>query len=76
MYARWLVDSEKYNEWMAEQDYETEEALAEQEAKRKADGGAGVEEEEPGAIGMAPLPKRVSGLGGEMGCVSPCGVLR
>ena len=28
---RWVLDSEKYNEWMNPIDYETEEALAEQE---------------------------------------------
>lgn len=28
---RWVLDSEKYNEWMNPVDYETDEALAEQE---------------------------------------------
>lgn len=32
VYARWLQDSAKYNEWMNPIDYETEEAQAEQEA--------------------------------------------
>jgi len=32
LYARWLVDSDKYNEWMNEVDYETEDAAAEQDA--------------------------------------------
>ena len=31
LYARWLVDSDKYNEWMNEVDYETEDASAEQD---------------------------------------------
>ncbi len=31
MTLRWVLDSEKYNEWMNPIDYETEEALAEQE---------------------------------------------
>ena len=31
MSLRWVLDSEKYNEWMNPIDYETEEALAEQE---------------------------------------------
>jgi hypothetical protein len=29
--VRWVFDSEKYNEWMNPVDFETEEALAEQE---------------------------------------------
>ena len=32
MLKRWLTDSVLYNEWMNPIDYETEEALAEQEA--------------------------------------------
>ena len=28
---RWVLDSEKFNEWMNPVDYETEEAIAEQE---------------------------------------------
>ena len=32
LYARWLVDSDKYNEWMNEVDYETEDAAADQDA--------------------------------------------
>ena len=32
LYSRWLVDSDKYNEWMNEIDYETEDAAAEQDA--------------------------------------------
>ncbi len=28
---RWVLDSEKFNEWMNPVDYETEEAVAEQE---------------------------------------------
>jgi hypothetical protein len=52
VYVRWLTDSDKYNEWMNEGDYETEEAVAEAEAagaKRKAEGGAAAEEEAPEA---------------------------
>ena len=54
VYVRWLTDSDKYNEWMNEEDYETEEAAAEAEAagaKRKA----GVEEEPPPEV---PLPTK------------------
>ncbi len=29
--VRWVYDSEKYNEWMNPVDYETEEAVAEQD---------------------------------------------
>ncbi|GAB4819040.1 hypothetical protein N2152v2_006086 [Parachlorella kessleri] len=61
VYVRWLTDSDKYNEWMNEEDYETEEAAAEAEAagaKRKA----GVEEEPPPEV---PLPtKKARVLGG------------
>ena len=32
LYARWLVDSDKYNEWMNEVDYETEDAATDQDA--------------------------------------------
>ncbi len=32
LYARWLVDSDRYNEWMNEVDYETEDAAADQDA--------------------------------------------
>ena len=32
LYSRWLVDSDKYNEWMNEIDYETDDAAAEQDA--------------------------------------------
>ncbi len=31
MNPRWVLDSEKFNEWMNPVDYETEEAVAEQE---------------------------------------------
>ena len=31
MYPRWLTDSARFNEWCNPIDYETEEALAEQE---------------------------------------------
>lgn len=31
MTVRWVYDSEKYNEWMNPVDYETEEAVAEQD---------------------------------------------
>lgn len=31
LYARWLLDSDKYNEWMNEIDYETEDATADPE---------------------------------------------
>lgn len=37
VYARWLTDSEKYNEWMNPADYETPEAA--EEAKRKRETG-------------------------------------
>ena len=33
MTVRWVRDSKKYNEWMNEIDYETEEGQAEQESK-------------------------------------------
>ncbi|KAK2079995.1 hypothetical protein QBZ16_002390 [Prototheca wickerhamii] len=41
VYARWLLDSEKYNEWMEPADYETEEAAAaaEEGAKRGREEG-------------------------------------
>lgn len=32
MYARWLTDSEKYNEWMNPIDYETEAGAAARES--------------------------------------------
>lgn len=40
VYVRWVTDSDKYNEWMNEVDYETEEAVAENKRLREAaDGG-------------------------------------
>lgn len=37
VYARWLTDSERYNEWMNPGDYETPQAA--EEAKRKREAG-------------------------------------
>lgn len=42
MSLRWVLDSEKYNEWMNPIDYETEEALAEQERLGLVIGPAGM----------------------------------
>ncbi len=45
VYARWLTDSERYNEWMNPADYETPHAA--EEAKRKRDAGEEGEEAGP-----------------------------
>lgn len=55
VYARWILDSEKHNEWMNPVDYETEEAAtaAEEGVKRgREEGGA---EEESAAVKKARL---------------------
>ncbi|KAL4857267.1 SWI/SNF complex subunit [Chlorella vulgaris] len=63
VYARWLTDSEKYNEWMNPADYETPEAA--EEAKRKREtGDAGEDRRKGKAARMAgPLPEIQRGLG-------------
>lgn len=59
VYERWLVDSEKYNEWMNEGDYETEESaemnkkLREQQAQGKGAGETG-----HGDMGEGPQRKK------------------
>ncbi|PRW57272.1 SWI SNF complex [Chlorella sorokiniana] len=63
VYARWLSDSEKYNEWMNPVDYETADAAAD-EGKRRREG----EEEEPArkpkaARQAGPLPEILAGAG-------------
>jgi hypothetical protein len=55
VYFRWVVDSEKYNEWMNEVDYETEDAAAENKRAREAGEG---EEAEAGAEGAEREKKR------------------
>lgn len=50
VYYRWIIDSEKYNEWMNEADYETEEAVAENKRAREVGektGDAGREKKKP-----------------------------
>lgn len=42
VYLRWVTDSDKYNEWMNPIDYETEEAIEEQEAAARAAGQVGL----------------------------------
>ena len=46
IYYRWVLDSEKYNEWMNEADYETEEAAAENKRLREIGDDEKNEEEE------------------------------
>ncbi|EFN54822.1 hypothetical protein CHLNCDRAFT_134832 [Chlorella variabilis] len=64
VYARWLTDSERYNEWMNPGDYETPQAA--EEAKRKRE--AGEEGEDAGRKAKAarqagPLPEIQAGAG-------------
>jgi len=47
VHERWVVDSEKYNEWMNEGDYETEESAEENKRVREAKGGVGGGMHEP-----------------------------
>ena len=60
VFHRFLLDSEKYNEWMNEADYETEEAAAENKKLRESGEGAEEMREKkrlkrtPGAVEVAP----------------------
>jgi SWI/SNF related-matrix-associated actin-dependent regulator of chromatin subfamily C len=75
VYYRWIVDSEKYNEWMNETDYETEEAVAENKRAREAGEKAGEVNRER----KKPKRDKVHGLevaGGVIKSIAPGVVLR
>ncbi|PSC72177.1 swi snf complex [Micractinium conductrix] len=60
--VRWLLDSEKFNEWMNEADYVAEAAAAE-EAKRKREGDDEPSRKPKAARQAGPLPEIQAGAG-------------
>lgn len=72
VYLRWVVDSDRFNEWMNPIDYETEDAIAEQESNPGLviKDGAGAR---PASAGASPSgPKPMSAAGARWVVPSPC----
>lgn len=74
IYVRFISDSEKYNEWMNEADYETEEAVAENKRAREAGEGDGEEVREKKRAKKATLAAEVAP--GAVEAVGPGAALR